>query len=107
MTEILAICAGLATLAGGAAVLLKVLSSLKKLGNFVDDWNGEPDRPGVPGRPGVMQRLRNIEAELQNNHGSSLRDVADRVESGLNELRDNFSEHIKQTEISFKAQALD
>lgn len=56
---------------------------------FLDDWNGEPERPGItPARPGVMVRLRQydarlaaIEHELHPNAGKSLRDAVDRVEA--------------------------
>lgn len=40
-----------------------VLPGLRKLSRFLDDWQGEPDRPGVPGRPGVMEQLSALREE--------------------------------------------
>jgi hypothetical protein len=34
---------------------------LRKVGQFFDDWGGEPARDGVPARLGVMARLQAIE----------------------------------------------
>ena len=51
-----------------------MLRTLRKLGEFLEDWNGEPGRPGVPARPGVMARLERIEAQLNPNGGQSLHD---------------------------------
>jgi hypothetical protein len=34
---------------------------LRRTTDFLDDWQGEPERPGVPARPGVLERLRNVE----------------------------------------------
>lgn len=67
--------------------------------NFLDDWNGVPDRPGVKGRPGVMARLEHqkdhlaevqeslgvLKHEVKPNGGGSLRDAVDRVENTLAE----------------------
>ena len=59
--------------------------------NFIDDWNGEPDRPGKPQRPGVMQRLEKLEKlavssnhELSRNSGSSMSDAVHRIEQTVN-----------------------
>ncbi|MGR6923077.1 hypothetical protein ACU635_53235 [[Actinomadura] parvosata] len=88
MTEIIAACVGLAALAGGVAVITKLVKFLKKLSDAIDDWQGEPDRPGVPGRPGVMQRLEKIEAQLKPNGGHSTRDVVNRVEQSTRRIED-------------------
>lgn len=60
---------------------------VRRLGEFLDDWDGAPGRPGVPARPGVMERLGGIdkrltavEHELHPNSGGSLRDALDRVD---------------------------
>lgn len=98
MTEILAICGALVTIAAGVAVVIQASKFLKKVSNFIDDWQGEPERPGVPGRDGVMTRLEKIEAELKTNHGSSLRDAVNRIESRVNDLSDRFDEHVMQTD---------
>lgn len=61
---------------------------LRKIGYFLDDWNGEPARPGFEGRPSVPVRLEAIEREqkrvsheVQTNSGSSLKDAVKRLES--------------------------
>lgn len=61
-------------LIGGAVVLVivavlllrvgkAVVPVLRQTGRFLDDWQGEPDRPGVPGRPGVMEQLSALRDE--------------------------------------------
>ncbi|MCG5220255.1 hypothetical protein [Streptosporangium sp. KLBMP 9127] len=80
MTEILAVCGALVVLAGGTVVAVKILRGMKRFGDFVDDWQGEPARRGVPARLGVMERLERIEAQLKPNGGTSLRDAVNRVE---------------------------
>ena len=59
--------------------------TVKKVLNFLDDWNGEPARPGVPERLGVMARLDEMHHELHPNHGSSLADAVNRTEAALKE----------------------
>lgn len=34
---------------------------LRRVGQVLDDWTGEPARPGVQSRSGVMERLQTIE----------------------------------------------
>lgn len=72
----------------------------RQMRQFLTDWFGEPARPGVEERPGVMVRLQEhadllqahtdllqglsgrvsaVEAEMQPNHGSSLRDELRRI----------------------------
>ncbi len=80
--------------------------------NFIDDWNGEPERHGRDKRLGVMERLVSLEVslssvtdklqdvthELRPNSGKSLKDVVDRIETKIttpeNRMRsdENFSE---------------
>jgi hypothetical protein len=70
----------------GAAVgfLVKTFGPFaKKVGQFLDDWAGEEERPGVPAKRGVMQRLADIEHELHPNSGGSLRDAVDRQGKAL------------------------
>ncbi|MEU8035721.1 hypothetical protein [Streptosporangium sp. NPDC049078] len=88
MPDILAVCVALAVLAGGAAVVVKLLALIKKGGDILDDWRGEPGRPGVPARPGVMARLEAIEAQLKPNGGHSTRDVVNRVEQSVRRVED-------------------
>lgn len=66
---------------------------------FLEDWQGEPERAGVPARPGVMERLHTIETdvtglktqvaavdhELHPNSGKSLRDTVDSIQTELRE----------------------
>lgn len=88
MPDILAICAALAVLAGGATVAAKAWQVLRKISSAVDDWQGEPARPGVLERPGVMTRLAAIEAQLHPNGGASLRDAVD-------DLAKQMDQHLK------------
>ena len=59
--------------------------TVRKVLDFLDDWNGEPARPGVPQRLGVMARLDEMHHELHPNSGSSLADAVNRTERALNE----------------------
>ena len=45
----------------------------RRVGEFLEDWQGTPARPGVPARPGAMERLR----QLENNGGLSMTDTVD------------------------------
>lgn len=44
-------------------LLRPVFKFFRFLGEFRDDWKGEPERPGVPGRPGVMSTLSDIRSD--------------------------------------------
>lgn len=56
--------AALATLGVVVGFFKKVVPLLRRLGNLLDDWNGEPARPGVPERKGVMERLEDQDTVL-------------------------------------------
>lgn len=90
-------CAVLAAIAGGAALLWRLLRGIRALINrvdqFLEDWIGVPDRPGVPGRRGVMERLEWVEHELKPNSGTSLRDAVNRVEKQLDPSEDGSLAH--------------
>jgi hypothetical protein len=79
----------------------RVRTTLRRLREFLDDWQGVPARPGVAGRAGVLaqigelrdgltcatERLDKIEAststvkaQLTNNGGASVKDAIDRIE---------------------------
>jgi hypothetical protein len=52
----------IATIITAAAVVVKGIKPfLRRISDFLDDWNGQPGRPGVPKRPGVMERLSTME----------------------------------------------
>lgn len=55
---------------------------------FMVDWAGEEARPGRDRIPGVMERLNDIDGELKNNGGSSVKDAVDRIEIHVNEIKD-------------------
>lgn len=90
----------IAVVVGGLAAAAKASRVLEQFGDTLDDLRGdlrgEPDRPGVPGRPGVMTRLAKIEAELQPNHGSSLRDAVNRIEVAVQQISERFDRHIHE-----------
>lgn len=80
---------GLLLVIGVASIILGAVAAVTRslrplvhgVGQFLEDWNGEPERPGVsPAKPGVMARLSAIEHELHPNGGSSMRDAIDRLE---------------------------
>ncbi|MEV4749089.1 hypothetical protein AB0K21_22145 [Streptosporangium sp. NPDC049248] len=76
------------------------LARLRRISHFLDDWNGEAARPGVPYRPGFPDRLQQIEAELRPNHGSSLRDVVDRLERSVRRVEDGLATHLDQHQLA-------
>lgn len=53
---------------------------------FMDDWSGQDARPGRDRVPGVMERLNDIDGELKNNGGSSVKDAVDRIEKDVKGL---------------------
>lgn len=82
-----AVVAVTAVLGGAWRVLRRGRRVARRLDQFIDDWQGTPDRPGVEGRPGVMERLSMIEQrvgivmhEVRPNGGASLRDAVHRVD---------------------------
>lgn len=84
--------AGAVVVVGGAiAALVKaggwVFRTVRRINEFLEDWNGEAERPGWPKRLGVMERLVDLEQhakeivhEVKPNSGLSLRDSVDRIE---------------------------
>jgi hypothetical protein len=53
---------------------------------FMRDWSGEETRPGHDAEPGVMERLNNLDGQFKKNHGTSLKDVVDRIEKKINAI---------------------
>lgn len=41
-----------------------VRPALRAITNFLDDWNGEPERPGVPGRAGVLEQIADLRTDV-------------------------------------------
>lgn len=66
-------------------LLAPALRFTRKAQDFFDDWNGRPARAGAAAVPGVMERIGNIEHEVKNNDGSSLKDSAHRIEQALSD----------------------
>ena len=67
---------------------------MKRFIRLLDDFLGEPARDGMEARPGVMARLASAEvlladvlAETRPNHGGSLRDVVNRVERDVADIK--------------------
>lgn len=63
---------------------------------FIRDWAGEEAGPGRDRVPGVMERLNEIDGQLKNNGGSSVKDAVDRIEIRVNEIDDRLSEGDKK-----------
>jgi hypothetical protein len=63
---------------------------------FMIDWAGEEARPGRDAVPGVMERLNEIDGQLRNNGGSSLKDAVDRIESRIEKGDKKFLELQKE-----------
>jgi hypothetical protein len=92
----------LALIALVIAMIRKVWPIIRRLGDFADDWAGEPGRPGVPGRAGVMVRLQSIETaqadqgrvlkELQPNGGGSVRDLIHQLRDGMHGMKDDIEQ---------------
>jgi peptidoglycan hydrolase CwlO-like protein len=70
----------------------KVKKGLEDLDNFLIDWSGTEKRPGRDRVPGVMERLNEIDGQLKNNGGSSVKDAVDRIEIRVDEINDRTDE---------------
>jgi len=61
---------------------------IERWNQFLDDWNGEPERPGISqARPGVLKRLTRleesqaaVETAVKPNAGHSIKDQITRIE---------------------------
>lgn len=84
--------AGALTVTTLVTVLIKPVRAIRRffhrIGDFLEDWFGRPadTERGTPPQPGIMLRLRNVEAEVSDNHGSSLKDHIARIGRKVNEL---------------------
>lgn len=89
------------TFAGGIYAIWHSLSKrAKKFDQFFRDWYGEEERPGVPRRPGTNERIAAlsekfvtleakvdvIHSEVNYNHGGSIKDVVDRIETDVRSI---------------------
>lgn len=54
--------------------------------DFLDDWFGTEPRAGRSRTKGVMERLNEIDGELKNNGGSSIKDAVDRIDTQVTEI---------------------
>jgi hypothetical protein len=90
--------ASLVTFLGGVYAIWHAVSKrAKKFDQFFRDWYGEEERPGVARRPGTNERIANlsdkfvsleakvdvIHSEVNYNHGGSIKDVVDRIETDV------------------------
>lgn len=49
------------TTLSGIALIRKVYPLVRRVTDFLDDWQGRPARLGHPAQPGVMERLETLE----------------------------------------------
>lgn len=84
---ITAIAAAISALAKGGKWMI---NTWRKIGHFLDDWQGEPARPGHPHRPGILERLEALESDLtavkaqvSPNGGGSLLDKVDQIKTAV------------------------
>lgn len=99
--EIIMTLGGIALVIG---IILKLGKPIKKasaaLDEFVSDWNGRPERRDdsgaiiTPARPGVIAQLETVRAQVQNSHGSNLRDDMDKIHRMVEDLREEVVNHI-------------
>lgn len=98
-----------ALLAGLGACMVWMRRQLKDVGQMTRDWRGVPERPGISDAiPSVMQRLYTqdqqardvmthlvlqdntlalIKAEVEYNHGGSIKDAVHRTDDAIKGLR--------------------
>jgi hypothetical protein len=74
----------------------------QNLTSFVRDWHGSPEEPGRSRVPGVMERLNNIDGQLKNNGGSSVKDAVDRIEIRVNEIDERLADGDKKFDDLFR-----
>lgn len=86
--------AALGTILGAVLLFAKVIYPMWKRvskwmntwEDFMDDWFGSEPRPGRSRTKGVMERLNEIDGELKNNGGSSIKDAVDRIDTQVTEI---------------------
>jgi hypothetical protein len=94
MTTVLAVAAAIVGIAAAIGVSIRtgvwLAKSVRRVTDFLDDWNGEAARPGYPARKGVPERLSTmedrlgrVEGQMRPNGGSTLRDAVDRIDRAI------------------------
>lgn len=67
--KVLALSTGIAVVGGAIVLIVKgirwMLSTLRKVNEFLEDWRGEEARPGHAYQPGVPERFSRLEDRLQ------------------------------------------
>lgn len=100
-----AVVAAVSALGAGIA---KVWPAITRLTRFLDDIQGEPERPGSPARPGWGERLLSIEqrltrvedktdrvrAQTENSHNTNLRDDLDQIDAKVTDLHQKYTRSI-------------
>ena len=110
---IVQVAGALGTVLGAWLLLSKIVVPFFKRANgwthaweqFMKDWSGEESRPGRDRIPGVMERLNEIDGQLKNNGGESVKDAVDRIEVHVNEIHDKViqvDERLEKGDINFK-----
>lgn len=81
------------------AVGVPLLRGIHKTGNFLDEWNGNPEE----NRESVPQRIKMIEERLEAVHnqtlmngGHTLRDAVSRVETQVGEVKKSLEVHLDE-----------
>jgi hypothetical protein len=87
---------------GVAIFAFKYRKIFKNLNSFIRDWHGTPLEPGRSRVPGVMERLNDIDGQLKNNGGSSVKDAVDRIEIRVNEIDERLTDGDKKFDEIFK-----
>lgn len=80
---------------------------IRRTGQFLDDWNGEPSRPGVPEQPGVLARMAYqdteiayLKAELSPNSQKSIKDTVNRIDRNLVKVGDTAQEALDLSHVN-------
>lgn len=60
-----------------------LVRSIRRIGHALDILIGVPGIGDVPPRPGIVARIAKIEAEVQPNHGTSMRDTINRTQETI------------------------
>lgn len=100
-TTVTAVIGAAAAVVGTGVIVGQVIGRpLRRLARqndlFREEWWGKPAEPMLnrPRTPGVPERIARIESELRPNHGSSLRDALDRVETAQAEQARLLAAHL-------------